>query len=703
MNLMLSLILMSILVAVIFGLIFQMSAKDYQLVMDGSVEKTLGNVSLKGEIIAEALRNIRKSELKTRFINAESRGEHHLYSYLLKEELTKVSSRYLNADFVLSVALPDPESSVINPYGTMFKKDFSKEFFGEEQVLTEKMKELTAQGAGADFSFQSKDELHYMRYEKEADKDYFIFLSLPAGELTGFPSKVNWGMADANGIFAKSGDIPAQQFEQFLNQPDRVFEQKNYRAFTYYIKELNWNLVAVYEKQKLNIGILWLYFLLPFISLSLLIVVISYWITRSLYRPIRELVLETKSLLPDENEEDEFRVLKKGAAQAYKLSQDLQETRSEKEMLLRNKQIRDLLFGILPGETSEFKADCLYSVTVFSLHNIVSEEKRYLLKQYLQEKLENYNQAQYVNTEDISCTMILETESLDHTKRFINEILEDSPIDEVQMAVSDPVFGPEAIKTAYLQCSLILEYKYLYRQQRFLTADLIKVKADENYSYPLSSENNLIQMVLTGQMECLKIYDQIITQNEKAVGAAPQVRHRFVLMLLGTIHRVLREFHMEIPMSYALNDLEENWQDEQIFTKLRQDLTDILTFVASKEQTEDDNLARVMLEYIEKHYHEDIMLVDLAEEINASEKYCSTLFKQAVGENFKTYLNALRIDKAKEIFHRNPQAKIGEVAEQVGFNSANTFIRVFSKQMGLTPKAYVEAYCKAGTQEEHML
>lgn len=694
MNLMLSLTLMSILVMVIFGLIFQMSAKDYRLVMDKAVEKTLGNVSLKGEIIAEALQTIEKSEDKTRFLYASSKGEHHLYSYFLKEELAKVSSRYLNANFVLSVALPDRQSSVINPYGTMFKQDFSKEFFGDANALMQKMEELRVREPGATYSFAYKGNLHYMRYGREADKDYFLFLELPLEELTEFPPQVNWYLADENGKFAQVGDLAEDSYDKWMEQSEDGIELGNYRYFTHFIKEMNWTLVAAYEKRKPDFGILFFYFLLPFIGLSLLISAISYLITRNLYRPIKELVLETKNLVPGEEVEDEFYVLKQGTAQVYKLSQDLQQTRSEKEKLLRNKQIRDLLFGISPNEASGFEEDRLYSVTIFSLHNVVSEEKRYLFKQDLQEKLESFEQARYANTEDISCAMILQADSLEEVKRFIHELLEGSPADEVQMAVSDPVFGPESIKTAYLQCRLLLEYKYLYRQQRFLTADLIQVRTDENYSYPLSTENSLIQMVLTGQEECLKLYDQMIAQNEKAVSSAPQIRHRFVLMLLGTMHRILREFYMEIPLSYALNDLEKQWQEEEIFVKLRQNITDILGFVACKEKKEDDNLAKVMLEYIENHYHEDIMLVDLAEEINASEKYCSTLFKQAVGENFKTYLNALRIEKAKEILSRNPQLKIGDVAEQVGFNSANTFIRVFSKQMGTTPKAYVDMCCK---------
>lgn len=677
MNLMLSLTLMSILVTIIFGLIYQMSAREYQAVMDESVQNSLSNIALKSEIIAEAIKSIEKSESKDKFILAKTKGEHHLYSYLLKQELTKLSSRYLNSDFVFSVAIDDRISSVVNPYGTMQQKEFSKEFFGQEELLQIKMAELSGRGLGADITFEKEKHLRYMRYGNVENRGYFIFLDLPLEEITGFLPEVDWRLTDKDGVIAASGGVVALK------------EDYGVRAFQFFDKEMRWTLHISYEKRKLDVKTLLLYFLLPFVGLSLLISFASYYITQILYKPIKELVMETKNLLPEETGEDEFRVLKKGTEQVQRLSNDLLQTRSEKEKLLRIKQARDLLFGIVPAELVPENEDTLYCVAVFSLHQI-PEDKRFLQKQYLKEALENCENARCVDTEDISCTMILKAESLDYAKRFINDILEKSPEDTMQMALSDPVYGLEAIKTAYLQCLLLLEYKYMYRQQRFLTADLIKVRADENYSYPLSAENSIIQGILAGREDGLIAYDRIVLQNKKIVESIPQIRHRFVLMIIGTIQRILRELYMEIPLSHELSNLEEGWQEEDIFERTRQNLRDIQKFLSSKEQKEEDDLANVMLEYIKEHYHEDIMLVDLAEKINTSEKYCSTLFKQAVGENFKTYLNSLRIEKAKEIFRQNYNAKIVDVAMQVGFNSANTFIRVFSKQEGVTPKAYLE-------------
>ncbi len=56
----------------------------------------------------------------------------------------------------------------------------------------------------------------------------------------------------------------------------------------------------------------------------------------------------------------------------------------------------------------------------------------------------------------------------------------------------------------------------------------------------------------------------------------------------------------------------------------------------------------------------------------------------------KNYLNSYRIEKAKEILYHNTDMKVSTLGKQVGFNSSNTFIRVFTKYTGMTPKVFAE-------------
>ena len=97
-----------------------------------------------------------------------------------------------------------------------------------------------------------------------------------------------------------------------------------------------------------------------------------------------------------------------------------------------------------------------------------------------------------------------------------------------------------------------------------------------------------------------------------------------------------------------------------------------------------------MKEYIKDHYHENIMLIDLSEKFNLTPKYCSTLFKKFSNDTFKNYLNQMRIEKACRILEKNPGMKIQDLSEKVGFSSSNSFIRAFSRVMGITPGTYAE-------------
>ena len=98
-----------------------------------------------------------------------------------------------------------------------------------------------------------------------------------------------------------------------------------------------------------------------------------------------------------------------------------------------------------------------------------------------------------------------------------------------------------------------------------------------------------------------------------------------------------------------------------------------------------------MRKYIHEHYSEPIMLIDLSEEFNLTPKYCSEVFNRFSGDNFKNYLNRYRINMAQKIITEDPDVRIAELASRVGFSSSNTFIRVFDRYMGVTPKQYADS------------
>ena len=76
-----------------------------------------------------------------------------------------------------------------------------------------------------------------------------------------------------------------------------------------------------------------------------------------------------------------------------------------------------------------------------------------------------------------------------------------------------------------------------------------------------------------------------------------------------------------------------------------------------------------------------------AEYVGLSSSRYSTLFSQYVSCNYKTYVDNLRIEKAKKLLE-DGDMMIQEVAEAVGYDSAYSFSRLFKKKVGLSPNDY---------------
>ena len=94
-----------------------------------------------------------------------------------------------------------------------------------------------------------------------------------------------------------------------------------------------------------------------------------------------------------------------------------------------------------------------------------------------------------------------------------------------------------------------------------------------------------------------------------------------------------------------------------------------------------------IIEYIQKHYKEDIYLELMADMFNTSSSYLSRLIKQETSVTFSQYLNNLRIEDAKHQLI-NTNNTITDIYTGLGFTNRSTFVRVFKSIVGLTPSEF---------------
>ncbi|QYR19301.1 AraC family transcriptional regulator [Paenibacillus sp. sptzw28] len=94
-----------------------------------------------------------------------------------------------------------------------------------------------------------------------------------------------------------------------------------------------------------------------------------------------------------------------------------------------------------------------------------------------------------------------------------------------------------------------------------------------------------------------------------------------------------------------------------------------------------------MIEYMKQHLSEPIGIPEVAESIGISSSLASQVFKQETGETIYNYLTQLRMDLATELLLRT-DSRISHIAEMVGYQHENSFIRIFRKYKDITPGKY---------------
>lgn len=114
------------------------------------------------------------------------------------------------------------------------------------------------------------------------------------------------------------------------------------------------------------------------------------------------------------------------------------------------------------------------------------------------------------------------------------------------------------------------------------------------------------------------------------------------------------------------------------------------TFAYEEEIAKSATIVDKIQRYIREHYAEDIGRNEIAAEFFLTPEYLAKMYKKKTGVNLKDYINAYRIEQAKQML-KQEGTNISEVAGMVGFDNFSYFSTVFKKITGMTPKEYKKA------------
>lgn len=251
------------------------------------------------------------------------------------------------------------------------------------------------------------------------------------------------------------------------------------------------------------------------------------------------------------------------------------------------------------------------------------------------------------------------------------------------IGIGDRVESLEQVQLSYEQALVACRNKLIKGYNQIIFFKDTRMKQEKFQS--ISSEQREILSYVVKTKKTLKACELICKLLEEAVGSATTYQE-----IIGYV----TELYLIILSSATLNmnvELDRVFLQKLYHLDQIDDIKELLmkylkdTIVEMPENILDgEQIVKLSIQYIDTHYQEPISLETLSTTYHIHPNYLSRAFKKYSDFNFNEYLTNVKMKNAFFML-KNSDAKVQEVAEQLGYNDSKYFSKVFKKHHGFSP------------------
>ena len=614
-------------------------------------------------------------------------ADYYYQGLLSYQELVRRSPVFNSGTFNIAITSDDASSFVITSGGTYSKREFLS-------YVTPGLVSLPA--GDASISLTPDYSTLLMSVKRYLGEKTLIFYCTISLSYLSFPieSNIQYAFIDtSSGIIYTPFEEIGNKLEGLnlhvmqdgrLTMDNMSLRKESYSQFDF---------CAVYAHSTTMISpFIFMLIFIPCIILMCLYV--SFKISGRLYRPVKEAYETLMSPEEEETRGNEFDTIIAKCQEADQISKKLITMSAE----LQNATDIQKYRSYLRGQDSLYRAEddiaAFFCLSILSSGSL-PDGRQATVNLTFNSMARKVKHLHFIITDSGFSVLIYKSDNSEECYSTLYRTLKEfTAIDAeagLQAAITRPCEGWSGIKGLYQNALNIMDCRYILQDKIIMTEDDM-IDNTGLMHYPISEERKLINAALSASVNTLDIFDAIVKDNTAPERMLTEKEfERFSSALISTVMRIFQEMKEDIDGDVNWKDLMDNQKPAAAISELRNLLAGYVERKNRENSERYDYLVDEMKKYIQAHYSENIQLIDLSEEFNLSPKYCSEVFNRLSGENFKNYLNRFRINEAQRILDENPEIRITQLASEVGFSSSNSFIRVFDKYMGITPKQYAES------------
>ncbi|MEG0877215.1 MAG: helix-turn-helix domain-containing protein [Oscillospiraceae bacterium] len=270
-----------------------------------------------------------------------------------------------------------------------------------------------------------------------------------------------------------------------------------------------------------------------------------------------------------------------------------------------------------------------------------------------------------------------------------------------------PISHLNELHRTYSHLCELTSMRIFYSDTPILSEEIITERCKEN-SYMDKLENRLICALKAGRS------DDIATCYTEFTQITRHYRYNVILFHFKRLYLAIYSLYMQ----YHLNDtapleapdadfIEALFSSADSFEEISDFFFELFGKITSSVQASRNEECSLIMEQVKRlilseYKNYNLSPSWLAEQLNLSLVQLSKIFRMSEQGGINEYINAVRIEKAKELL-KNSNLTIKEITAQVGIENNQYFYTLFKNCTGLTPAAYRQLmhFQNSSPQEKH--
>lgn len=253
------------------------------------------------------------------------------------------------------------------------------------------------------------------------------------------------------------------------------------------------------------------------------------------------------------------------------------------------------------------------------------------------------------------------------------------------------------LSVLYRESKAAMNYKLYEGRGSIINYSELDIHYKSVYAYPEEQVRILINAISDSKEDMVyQVLDEIFHHIRKFRSLPPNYVYRMCTEILFGVRKALDEIGVDMDkvvnediLSYSVISRYQTLDDlSEWFKGIFNQIMDYC--YRRKTNTSNDSMDHILL-YLKSNYQENITLDLISKKFFIEPSYFCKIFKKVTNETYLSFLTRIRIEKAADLL-KNPDVKVYEVSERVGYDNQRYFSQIFKKKYGITPSEYKEKH-----------